>query len=63
MDHWNRVDLAHVFPGIFLHHILDHERPGVLVVVGDLQSVIVGDDMTMYCENRFGVGLYPCNLQ
>ena len=55
--------LAHVRAAVRGLHLPEGEGPGVLVVVGDVQPRVVGDDMVVYCEDGLGVRFNPSNLQ
>lgn len=57
-----KLYLTHVLPSIFCLDVTNVKRPGVFVIVGDLQTVVVCDDMVMDGQNGLRVGLYPRNL-
>ena len=62
-SHGFRVDLTHVKSAVIsLHHINRHS-PGIVAIVTNAHTRIVGHHVGMNGQNSFGIRSKPCNLK
>ena len=60
--HGFRVDLTHVKSTVISLHHIDGHSPGIVTIVTNAHTRIVGHHVGMNGQNSFGIRAEPCNL-
>ena len=61
--HGFRVDLTHVKSTVISLHHIDGHSPGIVTIVTNAHTRIVGHHVGMNGQNSFGIRAKPCNLK
>ena len=61
--HGFRVDLTHVKSTVISLHHIDGHSPGIVTIVTNAHTRIVGHHVGMNGQNSFGIRAEPCNLK